>query len=301
MKYIFGPVASRRFGISLGVDLSPDKKRCNFDCIYCELEKSKPVNIYDNPPLVEDVLKDIKNAIDRFEFDFLTITSNGEPTLYPYLSELIEKINKIKSFKTLILSNSSTIMKKEIQLALRSLDVVKLSLDAVSPNIFKKIDRPYKGIDINEIIKGMKEFRELFENELIIEILVVKGINDKKEEFKKINEVLKEIKPNRVDISTIDRPPAYNVEGVSIEKLFELSQFIENQNIFIPTRNNLSFKIEDLTKEELLETLKKRPFTKSDIENLFSENTQRIFNDLLKENMIEKVKVGGVTFYRSLL
>jgi wyosine [tRNA(Phe)-imidazoG37] synthetase (radical SAM superfamily) len=301
MKYIFGPVASRRFGISLGVDLSPDKKRCNFDCIYCELEKSKPVSIYDNPPLVEDVLKDIKNAIDRFEFDFLTITSNGEPTLYPYLSELIEKINKIKSFKTLILSNSSTIMKKEIQLALRSLDVVKLSLDAVSPNIFKKIDRPYKGIDINEIIKGMKEFRELFENELIIEILVVKGINDKKEEFKKINEVLKEIKPNRVDISTIDRPPAYNVEGVSIEKLFELSQFIENQNIFIPTRNNLSFKIEDLTKEELLETLKKRPFTKSDIENLFSENTQRIFNDLLKENMIEKVKVGGVTFYRSLL
>lgn len=301
MKYIFGPVASRRFGISLGVDLSPDKKRCNFDCIYCELEKSKPVNIYDNPPLVEDVLKDIKNAIDRFEFDFLTITSNGEPTLYPYLSELIEKINKIKSFKTLILSNSSTIMKKEIQLALRSLDVVKLSLDAVSPNIFKKIDRPYKGIDINEIIKGMKEFRELFENELIIEILVVKGINDKKEEFKKINEVLKEIKPNRVDISTIDRPPAYNVEGVSIEKLFELSQFIENQNIFIPTRANLSFKIEDLTKEELLETLKKRPFTKSDIENLFSENTQRIFNDLLKENMIEKVKVGGVTFYRSLL
>ena len=301
MKYIFGPVASRRFGISLGVDLSPDKKRCNFDCIYCELEKSKPVNIYDNPPLVEDVLKDIKNAIDRFEFDFLTITSNGEPTLYPYLSELIEKINKIKSFKTLILSNSSTIMKEKIQLALRSLDVVKLSLDAVSPNIFKKIDRPYKGIDINEIIKGMKEFRELFENELIIEILVVKGINDKKEEFKKINEVLKEIKPNRVDISTIDRPPAYNVEGVSIEKLFELSQFIENQNIFIPTRNNLSFKIEDLTKEELLETLKKRPFTKSDIENLFSENTQRIFNDLLKENMIEKVKVGGVTFYRSLL
>ena len=60
MKYIFGPVASRRFGISLGVDLSPDKKRCNFDCIYCELEKSKPVNIYDNPPLVEDVLKDIR-------------------------------------------------------------------------------------------------------------------------------------------------------------------------------------------------------------------------------------------------
>ncbi|MEO1927916.1 MAG: radical SAM protein [Nautiliaceae bacterium] len=298
MKYIFGPVASRRFGMSLGVDLSPDKKRCNFDCIYCELDPAKPVNEYANPPSVDEILKEINEAIDKFNFDVLTITSNGEPTLYPYLDELV---SKIKNQKLLILSNSSTIFKKEIQNTLLKFDIVKLSLDAVTPKIFKKIDRPHKDIKIEDIVRGIKEFRKIYNKELIIEILVVKGINDKEEEFEKLNEVLKEIKPNRVDISTIDRPPAYNVKGVSVKNLFELSRKIENQHIFIPTREKLKFQIENLTKEELLTTLKKRPFSDSDVEHIFDEHTQKVFNDLLKENLIEEVFVGGVKFYKAII
>jgi len=293
-------VASRRFGMILGIDLSPDKKRCNFDCIYCELEPAKPVNSYDNPPKVDEIFNEVKEAISRYNFDVLTITSNGEPTLYPYLNELIDKLKTLNK-KLLILSNSSTIMKKEIQESLKKIDIVKLSLDAVTPKIFKKIDRPFKDIKIEDIIKGIIEFREIYNGELIIEILVVKGINDKKEEFKKLNEVLAKINPNRVDISTIDRPPAYKVEGVSIERLFELAENIKNQNIFIPTRDKIEYKIEDLTKEELLETLKKRPFSENDVRNIFSSNTQKIFNDLLKENLIEETIVGGVKFYKAYI
>ncbi len=300
MKYIFGPVASRRFGMSLGVDLSPDKKRCNFDCIYCELEKAEVVTSYDNPPEVEEILKDINTAIKKYDFDYLTITSNGEPTLYPYLNELIESLPK-GEFKTLILSNSSTVMKPEIQKALLKLDTVKLSLDTADKKTFKKIDRPAKNIDLDEIINGMIEFRKMYDKELIVEIMVVKGINDKVEEFKKLNEVLKEIKPERVDISSIDRPPAYRVEAVDSQKLFELSKIIENQNIYIPTRKNLSFKIENLSKDELLTTLKKRPFSKSDVENIFDSHTQRIFNDLLKEKLLEEVIVGGMSFYKAII
>ncbi|MEO1923418.1 MAG: radical SAM protein [Nautiliaceae bacterium] len=300
MKYIFGPVASRRFGMSLGVDLSPDKKRCNFDCIYCELEPAKPVTVYDNPPEVEEILKEVKEALKQYDFDVLTVTSNGEPTLYPYLNDLVKGLKKTEK-KLLILSNSSTIDNPKIQAVLKKFDIVKLSLDAVTPSVFKKIDRPAKGIDIGNIINGMKEFRKIYEGELVIEILVVKGINDKEDEFKKINEVLREIKPDRVDISTIDRPPAYKIEGVSLERLFELSSFIENQKIFIPTREKINFKIEQLTKEELLTTLKKRPFTESDVKNIFDEHTQRIFNDLLKENLLEEIWVGGVKFYKALI
>ena len=298
MKYIFGPVSSRRFGMSLGVDLSPDKKRCNFDCIYCELDPAKPVNVYDNPPKADEILSEIDVAVKKYDFDVLTITSNGEPTLYPYLDELVEGLSK---HKLLILSNSSTIGDKKIQKTLTKFDIVKLSLDAVTPKIFKKIDRPDKSISIDNIIKGMIEFRNVYSGELIIEILVVKGINDKEEEFENLNKVLEKIKPDRVDISTIDRPPAYNVEGVSVQRLFELSKKIENQHIFIPTRENLTFKIENLTKEELLTTLKKRPFTESDVKNLFDEHTQRIFNDALKENLIEEVWVGGVKFYKAYI
>lgn len=230
----------------------------------------------------------------------MTITSNGEPTLYPYLDELIDKLKTLNK-KLLILSNSSTIMKKNIQNALKKLDIVKLSLDAVTPSVFKKIDRPAKGIDINEIIKGIIEFRKIYKGELIIEILVVKGINDKEEEFKKLNEVLAKINPDRVDISTIDRPPAYRVEGVSIERLFELAEHIKNQNIFIPTRDKINYKIENLTKEELLETLKRRPFSESDVKNILDEHTLKLFNDLEKEKLIEEIWVGGVKFYKALV
>jgi wyosine [tRNA(Phe)-imidazoG37] synthetase (radical SAM superfamily) len=285
MKYIFGPVASRRFGMSLGIDLSPDKKRCNFDCIYCELEPAKPITNYDNPSKVEEIFEEVKEAVGKFEFDVLTITSNGEPTLYPYLDELIDKLKTLNK-KLLILSNSSTIMKKDIQNALKKLDIVKLSLDAVTPSVFKKIDRPAKGIDVEKIIEGIIEFRKICKGELIIEILVVKGINDKEEEFKKLNEVLAKINPDRVDISTIDRPPAYKVEGVSVERLFELAEHIKNQNIFIPTRDKINYKIENLTKEELLETLKRRPFSESDVKNILDEHTLKIFNDLRKENLL---------------
>ena len=298
MKYIFGPVASRRFGMSLGVDLSPDKKRCNFDCIYCELEAAKPVDVYDNPPEADEILKEINEAVKKYDFDVLTITSNGEPTLYPYLDDLVDKL---QNHKLLILSNSSTIHDKKIQKTLCKFDIVKLSLDAVTPKIFKKIDRPHKSVDINKIINGMIEFRKIYEGELIIEILVVKGINDKEDEFEKINGILAKIKPDRVDISTIDRPPAYNVEGVSIDRLFELSQKIENQHIFIPTREKLDFKIENLTKEELLTTLKKRPFSETDVKNIFDEHTQRLFNDAMKENLIEEVWVGGIKFYKAIV
>jgi len=300
MKYIFGPVASRRFGMSLGVDLSPDKKRCNFDCIYCELEKAKVVTSYDNPPSVDEILDDINKAIKMYEFDYLTITSNGEPTLYPYLNELILNIPK-GNFKTLILSNSSTIMKKDIQNALKNFDVVKLSLDSANKKTFKKIDRPAKDIDLDEIIKGMIQFRDIYDKELIVEVMVVKGINDKPEEFIKLNEVLQQIRPDRVDISSVDRPPAYNVEAVEVEKLFELSKYIQNQNIYIPTRENLNFKLETLDKNQLLTTLKKRPFSKSDVANIFDVHTQKIFNDLLKERLIEEIKVGGITFYKAII
>ncbi|GAX88021.1 conserved hypothetical protein [Lebetimonas natsushimae] len=300
MKYIFGPVASRRFGMSLGIDLSPDKKRCNFDCIYCELEPAKPIMEYDNPPKVDDIFEEVKEAVGKFEFDVLTITSNGEPTLYPNLNELIDKLKTLNK-KLLILSNSSTIMKKDIQNALKKLDIVKLSLDAVTPSVFKKIDRPAKGINIEKIINGIIEFRKIYNGELIIETLVVKGINDRVDEFKNLNEVLAKINPDRVDISTIDRPPAYRVEGVSIERLFELAEYIKNQNIFIPTREKINYKIENLTKEELLETLKRRPFSESDVKNILDEHTLKLFNDLEKEKLLEEIWVGGVKFYKALV
>jgi len=296
MKYIFGPISSRRFGMSLGIDLSPDEKSCNFDCIYCELEKAKKVNKIQNPANVEIILNDVKQGIEKFKFDVLTITANGEPTLYPYLDELVDELKQFDK-KLLILSNSSTIDNKNIQNILKKLDIVKLSLDTANQKTFKKIDRPLEGIKIENIINGIKEFSKIYRGELIIEILVVKGINDKLEEFQKLNEVLAEINPTRVDISTIDRPPAYDVEPVEYERLFELSKEIKNQHIFIASRKNLANKKESFTKEELLTTLKKRPFSESDIENILDDESKKIFFEMLENDMLKEKVVANTKFF----
>ena len=296
MKYIFGPISSRRFGMSLGIDLSPDEKSCNFDCIYCELEKAQKVNKIQNPAQIENILNDVKAGIEKFEFDVLTITANGEPTLYPYLAELVDELKKLNK-KLLILSNSSTIDDKNIQSTLKKLDIVKLSLDTVNPKTFKKIDRAVDNIKIENIISGIKEFSKIYSGELIIEILVVKGINDKKEEFQALNKVLSEINPTRVDISTIDRPPAYDVEPVEYERLFELSKEIKNQHIFIASRKNLQNKKESFSKDELLSTLKKRPFSEGDIENILDDDSKKVFFELLENGLLKEKVVSNTKFF----
>ena len=282
--------------MSLGIDLSPDEKVCNFDCIYCELKKADKKSIQPNPAKVEDILLDVKQAIKKYNFDVVTITANGEPTLYPYLDELIDELKKL-NLKLLILSNSSTINNPSIQNSLKKLDIVKLSLDSVIPKTFKKIDRPMNDIKIENIIDGIKSFSKIYNGELIIEVLVVKGINDKIEEFRELNKVLNEINPTRVDISTIDRPPAYDVEAVEYEKLFELSKEIKNQHIFIASRKNLSNKKESFSKEDILNTLSKRPFSEDDVKNILDENSQKIFFDLLENDVIKEKIVSNTKFF----
>ena len=301
MRYIFGPINSRRFGLSLGIDLSPNEKSCNFDCLYCELKASKPTSFIKNPPKVEDIIDELKEALKKFkDIDVITVTANGEPTLYPHLLELIEKINEIKNgYKTLILSNGSTIYKKDIQKALLKFDIVKLSLDCATQKCFKKLDRPLKEISLENIIEGIKEFSKEFKGSLIVEILVVKGINDKEEEFKKLNEILQQIKVARVDIGTIDRPPAYRVEPIRFKRLLELSKIIKNIPISIAHRKKIDFKKDDFNENEILNTLRHRPLTKDDIEAIFSKNSLKIFDKLLKEKKIIKKSVANIDFYTS--
>ena len=297
--FTFGPVNSRRFGLSLGIDLSPKQKSCNFDCVYCELEPAKTTDKIPNPPKVEDIIKEVREKLQEFsDIDVITITSNGEPTLYPYLDNLVDELNKIKNNKKLlILSNASTICHKDIQNSLKKIDIVKLSLDCATQRCFKKIDRPLKGIMIDDIIYCMKKFRENFSNTLVIEVLLVKGINDKEEEIKRINQILQEIKPNRVDIGTIDRPPAYKVQKVDEEKIAKLSQIFTNLPISIIRKNPPKLK-EDFTKEEILELLKRRPQSQFDIDTFFSKKSKENLKFLLKQNKIHKVNIGGVDFYQ---
>ncbi|EMG29494.1 radical SAM protein [Campylobacter showae] len=299
MHIVFGPVSSRRFGVSLGVDLSPAQKCCNFDCVYCELTAAKPVAAIENPPSVEQVIAEVKAALAVHpHIDVITLTANGEPTLYPDLAGLVRELNLIKGrAKTLILSNGSGVLDPKICEALKRLDIVKFSLDSAVQKTFVRIDRSGEKIDISELVAVMAKFRREFKGELVLEILVVKGLNDTKVEFEALNAALNQILPVRVDISTIDRPPAYPVKGVNRELLYELAQQISGVPCVIASAKYGDEKFE-LSKEELLELVKRRPQSESDVTNSFSEGSKQNLQKLLADGKIKIVDAAGAKFYR---
>ena len=300
MNIIFGPINSRRFGKSLGVDLSPSKKQCNFDCLYCELDPAKTVNEYSEVVSVKEVITAITKALQEHQdIDVLTITANGEPTLYPYLSELMDEINRIKgSIKTLILSNSAKISEPKIQDALMRFDTVKLSLDCATPRCLKRLDRSHEGITIDSIKKGMLSFRDKFVNSLIIEILMVKGVNDSIKEIEALNSYLMELKPTRIDLGTIDRPPAYGVKPLSYEELREATLLFDSAlPIYIATRKKVTGKPSAYSKYEILETIKKRPLTQDDIDVLFDDESKQRVWDMLERGQLRLSNSSGYDFF----
>jgi wyosine [tRNA(Phe)-imidazoG37] synthetase (radical SAM superfamily) len=298
IQLTFGPIHSRRFGISLGIDLSPTKKQCNFDCLYCELEPAKTIEKQDDIIEVDKFIEAVKNELDNHKkIDVITITANGEPTMYPHLDELIDKLNMIKNdTKLMILSNSANIHKEDIYKPLLKLDIVKLSLDCASEKCFKKLDRLDASIHYQNIIDGIIAFSKVHVKDLIIEILFVDTLNNNKEEIQNLNQILKQINPTRVDIGTIDRPPAYDVKPISYHELQEIASQFQGLNIAIAHRKKIALH-DNYSNEAILNMLDKRPLSEDDIENLFDQDSKNRFQELLKSNKINTKNQSGVTFY----
>jgi len=300
---IFGPIHSRRFGKSLGVDLSPGLKQCNFDCLYCELAPAPTMDSYVNVVAVEEIATAIKKALEEHkDIDFITLTANGEPTLYPHLSELIDEINTFKGdTKTLILTNAANIDDIKIQDALCKLDEVKLSLDCATQKCLQKLDRSHSGIGVENIKAGMLAFKSKYNGPLIIEILIVKTLNDSKEEIEQINDFLLKLKPTRIDISSIDRPPAYAVQAVGYEELLGISHMFDSSlPVYIASRKKADMKASSYSDDEILDTLDKRPLTQEDIEALFDKYSQNRVQNLLRKDKIKLVSTNGVEFYKKV-
>ena len=215
---------------------------------------------------METIINDLIAALKSHpNIDVITLTANGEPTMYPHLSELITRIDAIKGeIQTLILSNSACLSDQSIFNALLKLDQVKLSLDAATQEAFKKIDRPAEGIKIDEIIDAIQRFARLYTGKLFIEILFVRGVNDTEKEILALNAALQNIHCERIDIGTIDRPPAYPVEGLSFSDLFELSHhFDPDLPIHIVSRTHATAYPSAYNSNEILTTLDKRPLTET--------------------------------------
>lgn len=297
---IFGPVNSRRFGTSLGIDLSPGLKQCNFDCLYCELAPAAPVTAQEKHRSVDEIIAELERALAAHPgIDDITVTANGEPTLYPDLDELLQRIDAVKGdTKTLILTNSATLGDPKTFETLLRFDRVKLSLDAVTPEVFKKIDRPAEEIEISTIVDAVKAFSRVYEGELYLEILFVHGLNDTDEEIAALNRVLRDVRCKRIDLGTIDRPPAYPVQGLSYGELHEAaSKFDPGLPVHIASRTHAESCRSGYSEAEILNTLDRRPLTMEDMNLLFDDATLERFKKLLAGKKIVPENTSGITFF----
>ncbi len=208
MEFLFGPVPSRRLGLSLGVNIIPHKT-CSYNCVYCEVGRTTNLTVerrsfYDPEAIKREFVKNI-DRVGRI--DFVTFSGSGEPTLNKDIGNLIRFV-KSKGFKTCVLTNGSLLFMDDVKRDLMEADVVIPSLDSARLESFLKINRPCRGLSLKKIIRGLADFSKVFLGEIWLEVLFVKGINDSRDDLDALVEAIGLIMPDRVQIGTVDRPPA---------------------------------------------------------------------------------------------
>jgi wyosine [tRNA(Phe)-imidazoG37] synthetase (radical SAM superfamily) len=216
MGYLFGPVLSRRLGLSMGVDLLR-YKTCNLDCVYCELGRTSCLtSSRDRFVPRQKVLKEIQIRRDE-PFDHLTFAGSGEPTLSLDLGEVIIEAKKIVDSPIAVITNSTLLTSPSLRKEVASADVVLPSLDAASQEAFSAINRPAAGLSAEKMIQGLRDFRAEFSGEIWLEVMLVRGIND--HEAESIARAAESIGPDRIQLNTVVRPPAEPVEALSQEEM----------------------------------------------------------------------------------
>ncbi|MHA1569343.1 MAG: radical SAM protein, partial [Alphaproteobacteria bacterium] len=210
MSVIFGPVPSRRLGYSLGVDVvPPDKKICAFDCVYCQVGRTKKQTIKRSEPIsTAMILKEIDRELPKKNIHFVTFSGSGEPTLHKQLGRFIDRIHERCNTPVAVITNSALVDRPDVQRDLLKADLLVPSLDAATQKTFEKINRPHPSLQVENIIKGLTSLKQNFKGDFWLEVMFVKGINDGVEELLKLKEVIERIGPDRIHVNTVTRPPA---------------------------------------------------------------------------------------------
>lgn len=309
-RYIFGPVPSRRLGMSLGLDIIP-LKTCSLNCVYCECGKTT-IHTLERDEYVP--LKDILDEIDRYlaphpELDVITFAGSGEPTLHSKIDLIINHIRtNYPHYKIALLTNSTLLHQEEVRTSIMWVDYILPSLDAASQATFEKVNNPVKELSVATIIEGLKKLAFEYRGALWVEVFIIPGINDTANELFLIKKALKEIHPIRVQINSLDRPGTCDwVKPASPDQLNSIANFFLPLPVeiiarkFTPPQGQPSDTSPDT--ETILSTAKRRPLTIEDIAVALKKNineTRTLVDGLIAQKTLVIETAGGNTFYRGI-
>jgi wyosine [tRNA(Phe)-imidazoG37] synthetase (radical SAM superfamily) len=211
MKYVFGPVPSRRLGQSLGIDTIP-LKTCNWNCVYCQLGRTMPLtNERQEYVPAEGILLEVEQALRsrvNDEIDWVTFVGSGEPTLHSRIGWLIRKIKLLTNKPIAVITNSSLLYLPEVRKELSVADAILPTLDAGTAELYLKINRHHPEVTFERLVNGLIALRKEYRGKLWVEVMLVRGLNDTSQALEDIAKVLQKVKPDAVHINLPTRPPA---------------------------------------------------------------------------------------------
>jgi wyosine [tRNA(Phe)-imidazoG37] synthetase (radical SAM superfamily) len=302
-RFVYGPVASRRLGFSLGVDIIPFKT-CSLDCVYCQLGSAGKATIRRGswfPP--EEILAQIKAALGSGQrIDVITFSGSGEPTLSRDIGRLIRAVKRMTRIPVAVLTNGTLLSRKDVRRDLAAADIVVPSLDAVTAAAFRRVNRPHTSLDNRRIIDGLVRFRDEFAGELRLEVMVVKGVNDSPAAIRALKAAVARVRPDRIELNTVVRPPAEpGARPLGAAALAKIrAELGPKAEIVASFAGKEQTPASGSLEPAILATVGRRPQTAADIAaalGCHSDEVLKTLASLLVRRRVRKTVHGGRTYF----
>jgi len=302
-KYLFGPIPSRRLGLSLGISPIP-KKTCNYSCVYCQLGRTNQMtNERQEYVPLEELLAEFRAFLQRSQaYDVVTLVGEGEPTLALKLGELITALKVLTDKPIAVITNSALLSEEEVRTALMPADIVLPSLDAYDEESFRKVNRPYGRIKFQEVFEGLRIFSQEYQGQLWVEVMLVNGLNDDQHALLQLKELIAQLKYDRLYVNTPVRAPAESwVTPPSPEVVQKAARLFGAMTIDALVEGSFYSKIED-DYEAVLSIIARHPMNQHEIEGFLSSRhcgeVERVWSKIRQNKEVEVVSYKGYDTYR---
>jgi len=306
-KHLFGPVPSRRLGMSLGVDLIPHKI-CSLNCVYCECGATTTLTHERKEYVpVDEVYSELSDFfLNNPDPDYLTFSGAGEPTLHSHIGEVITFLKELRpGIPVAVLTNGTLFGDPEVREELMQADLVLPSLDAATDLALRRINRPRRSFSAADYVEGLIRFKQEFKGKIWLEILILPGYNDGEQNLEALKEAVVKINPDRIQLNTLDRPGT--VEGLlpaRMSQLQEISDLLGLRQVEIiapPEERNQVKSYRTDVESAILETIARRPCTLTDLVQILGLHINEInkYLGVLEESgKVESVEQKRGTFYQ---
>lgn len=276
MKFVYGPVPSRRLGQSLGIDPIP-LKTCNWNCVYCQLGRTKPVintrACHFPPEVIVEQVKQALNTHKRGEIDWVTFVGSGEPTLHIDIGWMIREVKALTDLPVAVITNGAILYLPTVREELSAADAVLPSLDAGRGELYRKINRPHPEITFERHLEGLIAFSQESKVKLWPEVMLVRDLNDTEEALLELADAFRRIEPDEVHINLPTRPPAETwVQPPDAEGLMRATAILGDiAHVVHPIEGTIDLSGYESLVDAVIGVISRHPMRESDLERTLSQ------------------------------